>query len=150
MPVTKLLFHRKQQFIVDRGLSHDLKRCLPEGARILQEIPESEALSRQQVIQLCSERRGALVTCDEEYTSALRIDVRGPWGIILLPSDVEPQIRAWRKMSSGSLTFRPTKEGTDLIEYARRNRMLLDIRHDPPILTLHSHCRWVVHDSENR
>lgn len=90
------------------------------------------------------------MTCDEEYTSALRIDVRGPWGIILLPSDVEPQIRAWRKMSSGSLTFRPTKEGTDLIEYARRNRMLLDIRHDPPILTLHSHCRWVVHDSENR
>ena len=78
----KLLFHRKQHFIVDRGLSHDLKKCLPEGTRFLQDIPESEALSRQQVIQLCHEKHGVLVTCDEEYTSALRIDVKGAWGII--------------------------------------------------------------------
>jgi hypothetical protein len=145
--VAKLLFHRKQHFIVDRGLSHDLKKCLPEGARFLQDIPESEPLSRQQVIQLCNEKHGVLVTCDEEYTSALRIDVKGAWGIILLPRDVESQARLWRKMSSGNLTFRPTNETTDLIEYARRNRMLLDIRQDPPILTLHSDCRWLTHPS---
>lgn len=143
MPVAKLLFHRKQQFIIDCGLSCDLRKCLPEGTRFLQDLPESEALSRQQVIQLCNEKHGVLVTCDEEYASALRIDGRGTWGMILLPSDFESQLRVWRRMSSGSLTFRPTNESMDLVEYARRNRILLDIRHDPPILTLHSDCRWM-------
>jgi hypothetical protein len=150
MSISKLLFHRRQYFIVDRGLSHDLKRSLPEGTRFLQDTPESEALSRQQAIQLCRKNHGVLVTCDEEYASELRIDARGVWGIILLPSEVESQIRLWRKMASGNLTFRPTDDGTDLVEYARRNRMLLDIRHDPPILTLQSECRWTNHASSGR
>jgi hypothetical protein len=150
MSIAKLLFHRRQCFIVDRGLSHDLKRSLPEGTRFLQDIPESEARSCQQVIQLCREKHGVLVTCNEEYTSALRLDVKGAWGIILLPSDMESQIRLWRKMASGNLTFRPTSESTDLVEYAKRNRMLLDIRHDPPVLTLHSECRWTSSASDSR
>ena len=145
--VAKLLFHRKQDFVIDLGLSLGLKKCLPEGARFLRDIPESESLSRQQVIQLCREKHGILMTSDEEYTSVLRIDVKGAWGIILLPRDLESQTRLWSKMSSGNLTFRPTNETIDLIEYARRNRMLLDIRQDPPILTLHSDCRWLSHPS---
>jgi hypothetical protein len=145
--VEKLLFHRKQHFVIDLGLSLGLKKCLPEGARFLRDIPESESLSCQQVIQLCREKHGILVTSDEEYTSVLRIDVKGAWGIILLPRDLESRTRLWSKMSSGNLTFRPTNETIGLIEYARRNRMLLDIRQDPPILTLHSDCRWLSHPS---
>lgn len=148
--VAKLLFHRKQQFIIDRGLSPDLRRSLPEGAQFLDDVPEAELPSRDQVIQLCREKHGILVTSNEEYTPALRVDARGTWGIILLPTDVESQIRLWRKMASGNLTFRPTNESTDLVEYARRNRMLLDIRHDPPILTLHSECRWTNDASSGR
>ena len=111
--VAKLLFHRKQHFIVDHGLSHDLKKCLPEGARFLQDVPESEALSRQQVIQFGREKHGILVTSEEEYTSALRIDVKGTWGVILLPRDVESQTRLWRKMSSGVSHFvRQTQQDT--------------------------------------
>ena len=111
MSVAKLLFHRKQHFIVDRGLSHDLKKCMLEGARICSNIPESEELSRQQVIQLCKEKHGVLVTSDEEYASALRIDVKGAWGIILLPRDVESQARLWREMSLGISHFvRQTKQ----------------------------------------
>lgn len=102
------------------------------------------------MIQLCQEKHGVLVTFDEEYTSVLRIDVKGAWGVILLPTDIESQIRLWHKMASGNLTFRPTNEITDLVEYAKRNRMLLDIRHDPPILTLHSECRWTSSASDGR
>jgi hypothetical protein len=51
------------------------------------------------------------VAGDEEYTSALRIDVKGSWGVILLPRDVESQTRLWRKMSSGVSHFvRQTKQ----------------------------------------
>ena len=113
----------------------------------VRKFPNPEALSRQQVIQVCREKRGILVISDEGYTSVLRIDVKVVWGVILLPRDVESQTQLWRKMSSGNLTFRPTNETVDLVEYAKRNRMLLDIRQDPPILTLHSDCRWLSHPS---
>jgi hypothetical protein len=89
MPVAKLLFHRKQQFVVDRGMSVELKKCLPEGTSFLHDIPDSELLSGKQGIQLCREKQGVLVTCDEEFASSLRIDVKGAWGIILLPAEVE-------------------------------------------------------------
>jgi hypothetical protein len=62
MSVARLLFHRKQHFIVDRGMSLDLNSCLPAGTRFLQDLPGSDALSRQQVIQLCHEKHGVLVT----------------------------------------------------------------------------------------
>lgn len=148
--VAKLLFNRKQQFIVNRGLPPELKRSLPVDARFLDDIPEADSPSREEVIELCREKHGILVTCDEDYTSPLRIDARGAWGVILLPSDVESQIRHWRRMASGDLTFLPTNETMDLVEYARRNRMLLDIRNDPPILTFHSQCRWISRDSKSR
>jgi integrase len=44
--------------------------------------------------------------------------------------------------AEAGVPFRPTKESIDIIEFASQNRILLDIRHDPPILSIQSKCRW--------
>lgn len=72
-----------------------------------------------------------------------------PGELILLPSEVKAQRQVLLRLSGGHLTFRPTRENTDIIEYARRNRMLLDLRSDPPALTLHAKCRWKAEDSKD-
>jgi hypothetical protein len=79
-----------------------------------------------------------------QYARALTDEPNRAWGVILLPSDAQSQVRILLRLSAGNLTFRPTKESTDIIEFVRRNRMLLDARRDPPLLSLYTKCKWTA------
>jgi hypothetical protein len=72
------------------------------------------------------------VTADAGYVPAIDSNAGGAWRIILLPDDSESQGRALLRIAGEKLTFTPTKESTDIIEFASQNRILLDIRRDPP------------------
>ena len=140
--VAKLFLAKKQAFFIDHGLSSDLIKHLPTNADFLPQAQPYDGVARAGFIRLCQEKHAILVTANEEYALALPSHSTGAWGVILLPNDTYSQIPFLVKLSAGNLTFRPTKENSDIVEYARRNRMLLDARRDPPILTLHSQCRW--------
>jgi hypothetical protein len=62
----------------------------------------------------------------------------------VLPDDIESQVRVLSRLAAGKLTFRPTKESTDIIECASNNRILLNVRNDAPILTIRSKCKWTL------
>jgi hypothetical protein len=140
--VGRIFLAKKQTIFIDHGLSSDLAKHLPSNAVFLPQVETHDDGACEGFIRLCQEKHAVLVTANEEYALALPSDSTGAWGIILLPSEVRSQIGFLIKLSAGDLTFRPTKENTDIIEYARRNRMLLDGRRDPPILSIHSQCRW--------
>jgi len=84
-----------------------------------------------------------LVTADNEYAPQLGVASKTAWRIILLPTEDHAQADVLRKMVEGHLIFRPSAERSGMLEYVRRNRLLLDFRHSTPVVTVHSDCHWL-------
>jgi hypothetical protein len=142
MSVTKLFYVKKQAFLIDNNLFPELPRHLPSSAGYLPKSCSESILEVKANALLCQESKAILITSNDAYVAALRENSTASWGVILLPDELKAQRDAMARFSAGNLTFRPTRENTDIIEYARRNRTLLDLRADPPILTVHSTCKW--------
>lgn len=123
-------------------MSANLMQYLPKGAYALADFDFPEGSSRQDIVRFCQQRHGILVTVDSEYVLLLVTDTQAAWGVILLPQAETSQIDVLRRLLAGSLHFRPPTERTSVTEYIRRNRLLLDIRRDPPILSLYFNCCW--------
>jgi len=143
IPISTLLFRMKRNFILDDGMPEELARYLPEGTRRLREFGDPKKLSHQEVVHICQLKGGILVTADGEYALLLNADGKEPWGVVLLPQDGTTHLNILRRLAAGRLVFRPSGERGAMLEYARHNRLLLDIRHNPPTVTVHSSCRWL-------
>jgi hypothetical protein len=135
-----LLFHKKQSFILDYGVSAALTRYLPKKIHPLPTGTNGEKLSCSEVVDLCKQLRSILITANSKYAELLHLDTSIPWGIVLLPSDEVVQLKAICQLASGGLVFRPS---TGIVGHAQRNRLLLDLRHDTPIFGVYSNCRWL-------
>lgn len=140
--IRTLLSRIGKNFILDHTVSHGLARYLPAGARHLSEFDDGKAFSRNAVVGICQGKNGILVTADVEYASLVGTDSKSSWGVILLPSEDAAQVEILCRISEGKLMFRPSAERTGMFEYVRRNRLLLDFRQSPPIVSVHSDCYW--------
>ena len=65
-------------------------------------------------------------------------------GFILLPEKEPTQLDVFRRLFAGTLVFRPAVERMAMIEHAGRNRLLLDMRQDQPVLSIFCSCRWLL------
>lgn len=141
--VKALLLRSKLRFILDRGFSVKLAAYFPEGTHSPYSLGLAQQPSSQEVLKLCQEKHGILVTANAEYASLLSLDRKTSWGVLLLPNNEAVQLDIVRRLFVGNLVFRPSVERIAMLEYARRNRLLLDMRHDQPILSVFCDCRWL-------
>jgi predicted nuclease of predicted toxin-antitoxin system len=142
--VKTLLIRSKLRFIFDHGLPAELAACLPEGAYAVHPTGVAQQASREEFAELCQRKHGILVTADSEYASLLSVDVKASWGVILLPNKEPTQLEVFHQLFAEKLVFKPAVERMAMIEYAGRNRLLLDMRHDQPVLSVFCSCRWLL------
>jgi hypothetical protein len=83
------------------------------------------------------------VTGDERCIHALDSDVGGAWGVILLPDHFGNQVHVLSRLAAGKSYSGRRKRAPTIIEFAS-NRILLDIRNDPPVLRIRSKCKWTL------
>lgn len=88
-------------------------------------------------------KNAILVTGDEGCIHALDSDVGGAWGVILLPDHFGNQVHVLSRLAAGKSYSGQRKRVRTIIEFAS-NRILLDIRNDPPILGIRSKCKWTL------
>ena len=75
-----LLFRMKRDVILDDGMSQDLPRYLPDGTHRLREFGDPKRLCHKDVVHICQQKHGILVTTDVEYALLLNADSKDPWG----------------------------------------------------------------------
>jgi hypothetical protein len=121
--VAKLLFRKGQNLFLDHSLHPSLMKHLPPGSAFPPKPDAGE--TRERSIRLCQEKHAILITADLGYTPALDSDAGGAWGVILLPDDFESQAHVLSRLAAEKLTFRPTKETTDIIEFAGQTAFCL-------------------------
>lgn len=92
----------------------------------------------------CHQNHGMLVTADPAYSSLLIHDRKSSWGILLLPANKAVQLDLVRRFFAGSLAIRPSVERMAMVEYVGRNRLLVDMRYEEPVVGVFSDCRWIV------
>jgi hypothetical protein len=88
-------------------------------------------------------KNAILVTGDEGCIHALDSDVGGAWGVILLPDHLGIKFMFCRGLPRGNSHSGQRKRVRIIIEFAS-NRILLDIRNDPPILSIRSKRKWTL------
>lgn len=140
--IRSLLLRVGKNFVLDRTVGNDLARFFPQLARHLSEFDDAKTFPRSTVASICRVKNGMLVTADSEYGALLRLPSKSPWGIVLVPLKDSAQTDVLRRMSESSLMFRPSAERTGMLEYLRRNRLLLDFLYSAPIVTVRSDCCW--------
>lgn len=138
-----LLSRLGKTFILDQTVDPGLTRYFPKGTRLLSEFDGGSVLSRNAIVGICRDKNGVLVTSDLEYASALAVSGGSPWAVIMLPADASKQLDALRSVNGGRLVFQPVVERAGMFEYVRRNRLLVDLRQNPPTVTVHSDCLWI-------
>jgi hypothetical protein len=140
--VAKLLLRKGQNLFLDHSLHSSLMKHLPPGSAFLPKPDDDE--TRERSIRLCQEKHVILITADLGSAPALDSDAGGAWGVILLPDDLSLRLTSCRALPrENSHSGQRRKPRTSLM-FARQNRVLLNIRHEPPILSIHSKCRWTI------
>ena len=91
---------------------------------------------------LCQKKHGMLVTADPAFVSMLIQDSKSSWGILLLPASKAVQLDVVRRLFDGTLAIRPSVERMAMVEYVGRNRLLIDMRYEEPVIGVFSDCRW--------
>jgi len=141
--VLTLLERTALELVLDPSMTSTALRYLPQITRTLRNADNVEKLSREDVAQICRTEHAILVTVDFEYVPLLGGDSKSSWGVILLPSDETMQTERLHRLFRGKLVFRPAVDRMGIFEYVRLNRLLLDIRLTPPVITVHCDCRWL-------
>lgn len=138
--VRDLLAHSKRSIIVDYSVPTDLLAELPARAHGIVHLGVG-AYSPQKTILLCQQSGGILLTADTEYVQLLSTETQNPWGLILLPQENADKIECLRRLSSDKLVFRPGVDGNVMVELVRHNRVFLDMRHTPPVISIFCNTR---------
>lgn len=141
--IHSLLFRIGKNFLLDHPVSNELVRYLPPNTRHLSELAETKMFSRDTVVGICRDKNALLITSDVEHAPFLSSPNKSSWGLILLPPMATEQSDVLRRISEGKLLLRPSAERSWMSEYVRCNRMMLDLRHNPPSITVYSDCHWV-------
>jgi hypothetical protein len=140
--VKALLLRKKLNFIVDHGVAVDLATYLPPGTLIPDPSSRDQQPSRQELLKLCRQKQGVLITADPAYVSLLIQDSKSSWGILLLPASKAVQVNVVRRLFAGTLAIRPSVERMAMVEYVSRNRLLVDMRYEEPVIGVFTDCRW--------
>jgi hypothetical protein len=141
--VKTLLLRSKLRFIVDHDFAVDLALYLPAGTFSPYSLGFDRRPSRQEVARLCQQKHGILATADSAYVPLLSLSHKTSWGVLLLPDNESAQLNVVRRLFAGNLAFRPSVERMAMVDYASRNRLLVDMRHDEPVVSIFSDCRWL-------
>jgi hypothetical protein len=99
--VATMLRRAKLRFILDDGLAAQLLSCLPRGAHTLRSLGFAQHPSREDVVALCHQNHGILVTADPAYAPLLIHDHKSSWGILLLPANKAVQLDRVRRLFAG-------------------------------------------------
>jgi hypothetical protein len=132
-----MLRRAKLRFILDDGLPAQLLSCLPEGAHTLRSLGFAQRPSREDLVALCRQKHGILVTADAACTSLLIHDHKSSWGILLLSANKAVQLDVVRRIFAGTLAIRPSVERMAMVEYVGRNRLLVDMRYETSHRRIH-------------
>ena len=84
-----------------------------------------------------------MVTYDREFVSLLNVETKQAWGVLLLPEQPGSHADILQRLFGGKLVFRPSIERAAMIELVGKNRFLLDVSLDDPLLSVFCGCRWV-------
>ena len=141
--VRELLARTKQNIILDHSVPVELLMDLPGNLHSLANLRLDERLPCEKAVHLCQRSRGILLTTDSAYISLLSTEIRIPWGLILLPESREAKCEALHRLSTQNLAFRPGLEQHVLVELARHNRLFMDLRYNPPVISICCNSRWI-------
>jgi hypothetical protein len=134
-----------EELVLDRGLDVplDIMQALSKKIHPIQELSSREELSRKEIVRLCQEVHGLLLTTDGNVIPLLISEADAPWGAVLLPDSENAQVNVLRRLSADELSARPSIDAQIMVEHVRRNRLFLDLRSSNPTISVFCSCRWI-------
>lgn len=117
-------------------------KALSKDVQAVSAMDSKARLSLAQLVRLCQEMHGLLVTADIAVIPVLITEGEAPWGAILLPEGKTAQVDTLQKLSANQLVVKPSVEQELMAEHVQRNRLLIDLRHSSPCFGVFCGCRW--------
>jgi hypothetical protein len=144
LPMKDLLARSKERFVLGRETSARLLQYLPDGVPVIGEVGFAQTKSPEQVVKICQQQHYVLVTANPEYASARLFLIQGLRGesfcFRLTKTIKRLQYADFGLAISPSA---PPTEQASLVEFVRTNRVLADVRRDPPNSVSICDCRWL-------
>jgi hypothetical protein len=130
--------------VSDHGIDvpGELLRALSKTVHPIQEMSSSKRLSSKEIVRLCQQIYGLLITINEDVIPMLTSETDAPWGAILLPNSKDAQVSILRRLLADELVARPSIDVKIMVEHVRRNRLFLDLRPGNPVISVFCSCRW--------
>lgn len=119
----------------------DLKTLSKDVEAICEMDPEGR-LSLTQIARLCQEMHGLLVTTEVQVIPMLIVESSAPWGVMLVPHERAAQTDALQRLTTDQLVVRPSVDQESIAEFARQNRLLIELSQSSPSIGVFSNCRW--------
>lgn len=130
--------------LLDRSVEYSVEnlKALSKDIQTIYAMDPEEKLSRAQIVRLCQEMHGLLLTADIEVIPALFTEGGAPWGVLLLSHRDAVQADTLQRLVANKLTARPSIDLELMTEYIRQNRLLIDLRQSDPSIGVFCNCRW--------
>ena len=117
-------------------------KALSKDIQTIYAMDPAEKLSCAQIVRLCQEMHGLLLTADIGALPALTTEGGVPWGVLLLSHEDAVQEDTLHRLTADQLVVKPSIDLELMTEYIRHNRLLIDLRQNSPSIGVFCSCRW--------
>jgi hypothetical protein len=130
--------------LLDRSVEFSVGnlKALSKDILTIYAMDPTEKLSRAQIVRLCQEMHGLLLTADIGVLPALITEGGAPWGVLLLPHGDAVQADTLQRLTANQLVVKPSIDLDLMTEHIRQNRLLIDVRQNSPSIGVFCNCRW--------
>ena len=117
-------------------------KALSKDIQTIYAMDPTDKLSRAQIVRLCQEMHGLLLTTDIGALSELITEGGTPWGVLLLSHGDAVQADTLQRLTADQLVAKPSIDLDLMTEYIRQNRLLIDLRQNSPSIGVFCNCHW--------